>query len=525
MKWLKKSISDVSDHWRGKIKLPATRLKMPIDFLDAVDFTPDINAPISVDSGMKQRLCKNNILFRGFGDVIVGDVLVRQPIGLIEMNVLNNYRVAMGNWVAWINQNNLIEVKPHIYSLEEWLSHSNYNGARKQQLIKALAKPKDYYPVKTFIKKEAYPECKPPRTINSRHDAFKVLVGPFTHQVEKDVFGCKWTIKGKDLKTQNEIVYNRLHHADYFFSMDYSRWESSIGPVVIRDIEMPFFRKYPSPYHWDFHTWLENHILNNSLVSKGRNSCKINGVRMSGDMHTSLMNTYINLNLTAYIMSVLGIQWDGFFEGDDGLVGVWGNYNWAHIINNIQLISHHLGFDLKIIGSDQLYRVPFLSRHYLSSKVAIRDPYKSLCHAQWSYSLHRHPADIIIRSRGFGLAFENENAPILPHLGNLFLRKSGEGKMYFDQWWQQHFQVSNYTKMVQFETNPTYDVRVKFNEVFGITVADQLEIENHLDNDNLEEAKNILMRYFRAYRRTWVQNYEFVSNIKLRTYHLDFARQ
>lgn len=524
IKWLKKSVSDVSDNWRGKMKLPATRLKMPIDFLDAVDFTPDINAPISVDAGMKQRLCKNNVFFRGFGNEIQRDVLVNFPIMQNEANLIQNYRVSVANFARWIVNNQMITVKDHQYSMEEWLEHSNYNGARKEQLRKAVGKPRDYYPVKTFIKKEAYPECKPPRTINSRHDAFKALVGPFTHQIEKDVFGSKWTIKGKDLDTQNSIIYERLHHADFYFSMDYSRWESSIGPEVIRQIEMPFFRQYRSPYHWDFHSWLENHLLNNSLVAKGRNSCKIRGVRMSGDMHTSLMNTYINMHLTGYIFSVMGIRWDGFFEGDDGLVGVWGNHNWDHVINNVQLMSRHLGFDLKIISGSQLYKIPFLSRHYLSPTVAVRDPFKALCHAQWSYSLHRHPVKTIVRSRGFGLAYENKGGPILMELGNLFLRFSGAGEMKFDQWWKELYGVPDQTEFIQFHNPVSADVRIKYQELFNITIGQQLEIEEKLRCDDVEGVKEILQPIFNRYRQEWVLNYNFVCSIKLRRYHLDGAR-
>lgn len=506
------------------MKLPATRLKMPIDFLDAVDFTPDINAPISVDSGMKQRLCKNNVFMRGFGNEIQGDVLIRMPIVPVERNLQVNYRVSVQQWANWIHRNQMIIIRPHKYSIDEWLDHSNYNGNRKLQLRRALGKPKDWYPVKTFIKKEAYPECKPPRTINSRHDAFKVLVGPFTHQIEKDVFSSRWTIKGKNLNDQNHTVFTRLNQADYFLSMDYSRWESSVGPEVIRMIEMPFFRRYASPYNWDFHRWLEGHILNNALQSKGRNSCKLNGVRMSGDMHTSLMNTYLNMHLTAYIFDTLHVQWDGFFEGDDGLVGLWGNHNWQHIINNVQVISRHLGFDLKVIGADQLYKVPFLSRHYLSPTVAVRDPFKALCHAQWSFSLHKHPADVIVRSRGFGLAFENSGGPILPNLGNLFLRFSGGGKMCFDQWWKEQFNAPDVTHAVQFESYPSSDVRFKFQELFGITVAQQLEIEWYLDNDDLVKVKDLLNTLFTQFRPQWVRNYLFVSELKMRTYHVDLAR-
>lgn len=501
---------------------------MPTDFVDVVDFTPNIHAPISVDTGMKSRLCKRNILFRqpGFGGLIAQDQLLMPRIQVQERLAKQHYEEQILLWRDWIRDNPLFETnRQPKYSIDDWLDHSNYSGARKKQLLSRLDRPKDYYPVKTFIKKEAYPELKPPRTINSRDDAFKVLVGPFTHAIEKDVFGSKYSLKGKTLKEQNQIFFNRLRDKKVFISTDYSRWESSISPEIIRYIEMDFFRRYPSPYPWDFHSWLQSHILDNRLVSQGANKLTMNGVRMSGDMHTSLMNTYINLYLTAFICHNLNLTWDGFFEGDDGFIGLDQDVQDLEVLKNqFSLFSSELGFDLKIEVSRDISELPYLSRHCVSEGVAIREPFKAICHAQWSFSLHNHNPVEIQRSRGYGLALENEGSPILQSLGNMLLRRSGAGKLWYsDPWFKTYYNLPDFVSDVQFNTQISSSTRVKFQQLFGISVALQLEIEESLDQDDLEAVKENLNALFLRHKPEWRRNYYLCRDTPTWFIHVDVS--
>lgn len=529
-KWLRFNTSELFKVEKKKKTKKGTqiRMEMPVKFVEAVDFMPNTNAPSSVDAGMKQRLCKRNVFFRqeGIGGAIEGDVLHMPECGRHEKDLYNTYRDNIRRWSQWIEENQLFDTnKKPKYSLDEWLEHSNYSGKRKEQLRKRVDRPKDYYSVKTFIKKEAYPDVKPPRTINSRDDAFKVLVGPFTHEVEKDVFGSKFSLKGKTLDQQSRIFYDRMKDKKVFISTDYSRWESSISADIIDEIEMRFFKRYPSPYPWNFHTWLRDHIVNNNLVSRGSNKLKLHGVRMSGDMHTSLMNTYINIYLTAYIMNILGHKWDGFFEGDDGFVGLEDDIaDLEFLKNEVRRISVSLGFDLKIDVSRKLQDLPFLSRHCVGDGVCVREPFKAICHAQWSFSLHNHDPAEVVRARGYGLALENKGTPILQELGNLLLRSAGAGKLWYsDPWFKQYYGLPDHVKNVQFEEEVKFETRTKFAELFGIPISTQIKLERDLKNNKLDEVRLVMNSLFSRYRPEWRRNYFKCRDTPTWFIELDFA--
>lgn len=454
------------------------------------------------------------------------DSLEMPRMNEVELGIKINYLNNVEQFAEWVDAHPMFECNFNpIYSVDEWLEHSNYSAKRKMQLLRTLDKPKVSYLVKTFIKKEAYPEIKPPRTINSRDDAFKVLVGPFTHQVEKDVFGSKFSLKGKTLTQQTKIFYDRLRGKRTFISTDYSRWESSVSPTLVDQLEMRFFRKYKNPYTWDFFSWLRSNIIDNNLVSRGSGKVKLNGIRMSGDMHTSLMNTYINMNLTNYICDRLGVTWDGFFEGDDGFIGldlfVENEDQFAAAFSDI---AKDLGFDLKIDISHNIESLPFLSRHYISETVAFREPLKAICHAQWSFSLHTHDPREIIRARGYGLALENQKTPILVSLGNYFLRNAGAGKLFFsDPWFKSYYNLPDVISQVQFSNEIEPEHRVIFQRLFQISVDEQIMVEKYLDEDNLEGAKEVLNCIFLRLKPEWRRNYLLARKYPTCYIHVDTA--
>lgn len=514
--------SDFSTTKRFRPRVGQARVMMPLHFVDAVDFSPSVTAPINYVTGACQRIGRNLKALRDHntryfnGQVVVPGRISKR--GLKYLDTMNRrFADFERHYQARYDSMFPVTLLPR-YSLEDWLDHSSYSASRKLQLIKAIDHPRLSYKVDSFIKKEAYPEVKPPRLINSREDAFKVLVGPFTHAIEKDVFSSRYTIKGKDSKTQTRIIYNRLRHKVFFLSTDYSRWESSVTDNFISKLERFVWNKYPSPYPWDFHDWLTNNTLNNRLCARKIFGGTVVGTRMSGDMHTSLMNTVINVLITDYIMSVLGITWDGFFEGDDGLIGLDSVPTPAQI-QSISLLANELGFDLTMETSLQLKDATFLGRHIISDSATMREPCKAICHAQWSYSLTRHDPLEIVRSRGYGLIQENPHCPILYSLGKAFLRFAGDGPIsHIDQWYRDFYDIPWYVRDVDVSAVPTDDTRREFERLFGVPYSTQVYIEHLLDTNQFELVKLHLTELISRNHPTWVSNY-YLSTDFIRAFH------
>ena len=247
------------------------RIKFSLDLVDAVDYTPNVHAPINFATGACQRIGRAQEYIRNFATrTFNGTNTVIIPRTSHGNLLYNHYNRQLDFWATHVRGrvHQLFEFNPHpIYSLDEWLDHSSYTQTRKAQIRAQSDIPADYYKVDTFIKKEAYPEIKAPRLINSRSDAFKKLVGPFTHAIEKDIFSSKFTIKGRNARDQIKIIHDRLSNKLSYLSTDYSKWESSVTPEVIDKIERILWEQYPSPYPWDFHTWFINHCKSKNLVS------------------------------------------------------------------------------------------------------------------------------------------------------------------------------------------------------------------------------------------------------------------
>lgn len=507
---------------RYKPRIGQARAMMPIHFVDVVDFSPTITAPINFVSGACQRVGRNlkalrNENTRYFnGHVTVPGRMSNRA--LVYLNVMSTRFQLFENHFTQRYSELFPTTLCPVYSVEDWLDHSSYSEARKQQLLAAKDHPRVSYKVDSFIKKEAYPEIKPPRLINSREDAFKILVGPFTHVVEKDIFSSRFTIKGKTAEQQNHIIFERLRYKKFYLSTDYSRWESSVTEDFITRFERFVWNKYPSPYPWDFHTWLTDNTLHNRICARKIFTGSVVGTRMSGDMHTSLMNTTINIVLTDYIMTTLGLTWDGFFEGDDGIIGLDIVPSQTQL-QSISQIANELGFDLTMETASCLKDATFLGRHIISSDCSMREPCKAICHAQWSYSLTRHDPLEIVRSRGYGLIQENPQCPILYSLGKAFLRFAGEGPIHhIDQWYKQFYNIPDYIDKLTFNNHPTTESRQAFRELFGLDYSNQIYIEHLLDTNQFELARHHLTAFVSIHYPAWVDNF-LLSASNIRAFH------
>lgn len=176
-----------------------------------------------------------------------------------------------------------------------------------------------------------------PRLISTRNPRYGLELGRYLCVVEKDVFRAvaalyhqlgttrtdlPQTMKGYNLDERGRIARQKWdsfsdpvavtldgNRFDQHVSADALRWEHSVYDAVFED---------------DYLRWL----LRLQLVNNGRARCRdgsvikwrVNGVRQSGDMNTSLGNCMLMSVITLEICHNLGISVELLNDGDDTTV-------------------------------------------------------------------------------------------------------------------------------------------------------------------------------------------------------------
>jgi hypothetical protein len=180
-----------------------------------------------------------------------------------------------------------------------------------------------YEEVKVHGKDESYSKFGEARGIYSRSDIFKVLSGPIFAKIGKKFFKHKQFFKKVPNKDRIKVLKERLGKTGIAWDTDFTSFEST-------------FQKEQLEYEFEFYRYCCH--ANPTALSRmekiikvlgGMNICKskyfkfnINARRMSGEMNTSLGNSYFNLLLSVFIAVKSGNDIDEIMksiliEGDD----------------------------------------------------------------------------------------------------------------------------------------------------------------------------------------------------------------
>jgi len=214
----------------------------------------------------------------------------------------------------------------------------------------------------------------------------------------------------------------------------------------------------------------------NKMVSRDF-LASVEGVRMSGDMCTSLGNGFTNLMLMLFLCKENGADAVGVVEGDDGLFRIRGNPPTKEQFAN-------LGFRIKMEENCDVGKAGFCKQYFDTVvKENVIDPVELLCKFGWSHSLLRQggPATVraLLRAKADSLEAEMPAAPIAGALVRMVRRCIGEGKRLYEgarggpDWY--HGVARGVLCPVSMKS------RVLVADLFGVSVAKQLEIEYYLD--------------------------------------------
>ena len=397
-------------------------------------------------------------------------------------------------------------------SPETWLTPENtptYTETRRQEFRDLLAqngirklKVKDIK-CKSFIKEETYPEPKHFRTINSRSDQAKLTFGPLLKPVEKEVFKKPQFIKYIPVPERPRYITDLLYRpgAKYLVS-DYTAYESHFTARVIENVEYALYE-----YMLQKVTGAKPLLAELKSALCGTNYCQfkhftgvVSATRMSGEMCTSLGNGFTNWALMSFAAEYHNTEVSGVVEGDDGLFAFKNN-----IIPDAEFFAK-LGFTVKLETVPSLAEAGFCGMYFdPNDKIVVADPVDPLANFGWfptKYIKAKKSRYLeLLRAKSYSLSYQYAGCPILQSLGQYGLRVTRhiDLRRYLNRdrnisgWEKEQLLEALSAKIVAREV--PINTRLLVQQQFGITVRQQLEIEEYLDNLNCLQPLDLPQLY------------------------------
>lgn len=381
-------------------------------------------------------------------------------------------------------------------SVETWLnSCKNYTASRKKELLdkwKRVTNVDDQRNriVKSFCKDERYPEYKHARAINSRSDEFKCIIGPVIRLIEKTFFASPSTIKKVPVPLRPEALYNRLVSiGKQVQCVDYKAMESHFTAKMFQlEFEFYDYMTQNLPCHEEF--------MKQITKIAGKNKCyfknflvEVEASRMSGEMNTSLGNTYVNELVSCFFSHINGADDShrGFYEGDDSIVV--SDYN--PTVNDFKKV----GFSVEMSLENSLETASFCGMIFDEIDLKnVTNPLDELLTFGWSnrrYVQSKNTVKLaLIRSKALSLAYQYPGCPILMSLAKYGLRITKHidprtVRKNMSLWERDQFDEAYESFIVNKHSilSTSIGIRTRFlvEKKYGISVADQLRTERYLD--------------------------------------------
>lgn len=372
----------------------------------------------------------------------------------------------------------------------QWTSENNYTQKRNAHMAEYYndfkqngLRNKDYV-VKSFIKSECYDEVKQPRYINSRTDKFKAVVGSWTHLIEKEVFRTPYFIKGHDPKELPTLL-KRLEGKRNYYATDYSSFESSFSEELTQVVEQEL---------WEYMLVNNKDICNIfrkaygvQIIESKQYHARISGTRMSGEMWTSLGNGFTNLMLMLFYAESMGINIDGYVEGDDGIFATDDDYDACPI--NISNFMASYGFDLKIDHYNCIEECRFCQNAYSPVTGTQYVTLRHIAKTQFTFNKadfnsrkftsNKHHLLKVLKCKLLSLKAVGGSTPVIYYLSRSLLSKLSNIKL------NGRYKRRIY-KELQFKIRhdsvrePNLIDFIEYQHMFGVSVSEQINIIDYM---------------------------------------------
>lgn len=367
-------------------------------------------------------------------------------------------------------------------------SKRNYPLPRREELLRACDRLWVRLIVRAmaFIKKEFYFAIKHPRMINSRHDTFKVLCGPYFSAIEKQLMRKKSFIKYCPASARPQYVRDRLGSCSYIYGVDGTRFESCVTARLMRATEFQVYKHFGVPKRI-----LDVLCGEGKSTFYGPNGAVVRAYRtaprFSGEMNTSLGNAIVNYCMCKGIARVHGCTFKLIIEGDDVLIGsdLPIQQDWWD----------EFGLRAVLTGPGEPGELGFCSM-YWSRSLELVAPLRRLIKIGWSAtvpaSAGRAVRDERFAATAMCLSYEMPNAPILWAISHKY---AGQGRIKWTWWLEQKLLTNNVphhikgglihiTAMNHKSAPPCTETRAFYEYKFGISITTQLALERQILEGN-----------------------------------------
>lgn len=408
--------------------------------------------------------------------------------------------VVFDQFTEFIDQWMAKHLKPLTYdvdlSFEHWIENTNYTRRRKDMLRKIYDERHDdplaykHTLVKMFGKDETYADWKYMRGILPRSDYFKIHLGPMMKAIENVVYEKKYFIKHIPERLRPDFVMRKIFQpgAKNFVS-DHTSFEAAFNTHVMWNVERRLYDYMTRnlPEHSEFMALVDT-ICGESTVC-GKN-CKFQTEgRMSGEMCTSLGNGFTNLMVMLFTLHRKGCtSVKGVVEGDDGLFTFFGDAPTTADFAEI-------GFKLKLEVFDSLSQASFCGMIFdENDKIILTDAIDAVLKMGWSSRQYTMASEktrhILLRSKAYSYAHMYWNCPIIGAAARAAIRLTADVCDRDLNRFRSKEQISLYefeeralNESVSLgEIGTPIQTRVLYERLYGVSISDQLRIEEWFDN-------------------------------------------
>lgn len=315
-------------------------------------------------------------------------------------------------------------------NLDDWLEGTNYPLYRKEQLKNEFVNCDDlnhprHNEVGVHGKDESYTKFAEVRGIYARKDVSKCKFGPVIAKISKPFFQKPFFFKKVKHEDKINVLKERMSGSGIAWDTDFTSFESTFQKEQLQfEIDFYLFCTQANPK-------ARMIIEEFSKIISGVNICKnkffkfnINARRMSGEMNTSLGNSYFNLLLSSFISIKSGNSEEQtmnsiLIEGDDCLCKtiilpdstMYEKFG-AKVKQNCYIDPCHASFCGMIFDSD--------------SEQIIVDPIPKIlnaCYTDDSYLLSsRVKHEDLLKAKAMSLLYSYPGCPIINNFAQYIMR-------------------------------------------------------------------------------------------------------
>lgn len=386
-------------------------------------------------------------------------------------------------------------------SLQECLQNSNFNENRKKQYLEAFDKLRGGFPtkrwrtgIKSFGKRENYPCYKHLRMINSRSDPWKAWVMPYIKAIEEKVYQDKWFIKHVPVRDRPVAISKLCKYVINQMSGDYAAYESvfkqELEQASVGELIDVMLEEHPEAAKLIIKTDVGDNYMSTRIGVKAH--CKAR--RMSGDLWTSLGNGWHNMCALTFIAAEKNAYIDGYVEGDDSVFITDAEITAADFAQLGMTMTLNPGTGDTHYQPRNVMEKSFCGVVCTDDLQIMRDPREFMSKFGWSTSFigcNNRIKMELLRAKALSTCNETPHCPIVRPLAQLALKltRGVNPRFVFDGY--HNIQINRDESNLE-EFAPTMPTRVLFQQLYGITVDQQIQVEKYIADGQLDRIQQIV---------------------------------